>query len=95
VILEVLLVGLIRRLFSKTKPIDIQFCTKNLDRHLTDEAQEKLMELSTQGKINIKEYECLSHCEQCKETFYALVEGKFIAGEPLEVIQEIRKKRND
>jgi uncharacterized protein YuzB (UPF0349 family) len=88
-------VSLIRRIFAKTKPIEIQFCAKNLERHLTEEAQAELMKLSSEKKINIKEYECLSHCERCKETFYALVDGKFVDGKPLEVVKNIINKTNN
>lgn len=91
-VLEVFQLGLINRLFTKTKPVDIKFCEKNLDRHLTEEAQAELMKLSTKGKINIKEYECLSHCERCRKTFYALIDGQYVEGEPLEVVHKIQEK---
>jgi uncharacterized protein YuzB (UPF0349 family) len=81
--------NLLDHLLKKKRPIEIQFCVTNLDRYLTDDAQEQLTELVSNGKVKIKEYECLSYCERCKGTFYALVDGEFVGGDPNKVIQKI------
>ncbi|WP_078427690.1 DUF1450 domain-containing protein [Alkalihalobacterium alkalinitrilicum] len=81
--------------FLRKPKINIEFCVNNIDQFLTDEHVSKYNELFNQVNVNYKEYECLSKCEQCKKTSYAVINGKLIEaddyGELLKVMKEVEK----
>lgn len=69
---------LFQKLFPNTNRTYIQFCKKNLDLHLDDYTKLAFSEFLQQPNIQYKEYECLSKCEACKASAYALVNGHYV-----------------
>lgn len=83
-------------LFSKQKKIHIDFCEKNLDRFLTDEASPNYHHFLSQNHIQFKEYSCQSKCELCKQSPYAIVNGEFIAAETSdELLEKLKQMANN
>ncbi|MCS0671798.1 YuzB family protein [Cytobacillus firmus] len=72
---------LINKLFSKQKTASIEFCQRNLDEFLKEESFAEFNQFLSQKNINYKEYECQSRCKECRQSPYALVDGKLIAAE--------------
>ncbi|GLB59594.1 YuzB family protein [Cytobacillus sp. NCCP-133] len=72
---------LINKLFSKQKPVMIEFCQRNLDQFLKEENYSDFNRFLNQKYINYKEYECQSKCKECRQSPYAVVDGKFISAE--------------
>ncbi|WP_102274996.1 DUF1450 domain-containing protein [Cytobacillus massiliigabonensis] len=84
------------KLFSKQKKIQIDFCEKNLDRFLTDEASPNYHQFLNQNHIQFKEYSCQSKCEFCKKSPYAIVNGEFIAAENSnELLEKLKQMASD
>lgn len=67
-----------QKLFPTKKRIQVAFCQKNLDRHLDEELTRAFSEFLQHPHIQYKEYECLSKCESCLKSVYAIVNGKYI-----------------
>ncbi|WP_370224432.1 DUF1450 domain-containing protein [Cytobacillus sp.] len=72
---------LINKLFSKQKTASIEFCQRNLDAFLKEESVAAFNQFLSQKSVNYKEYECQSRCKECRQSPYALVDGKLIAAE--------------
>lgn len=72
---------LINKLFSKQKPVTIEFCQRNLDQFLKEEDYTEYDRFINQKTIHYKEYECQSKCKECGQSPYAMVDGKFISAE--------------
>ncbi|MBT2688795.1 DUF1450 domain-containing protein [Bacillus sp. ISL-47] len=72
---------LINKLFSKQKPVKVEFCKRNLDEFLKEENFSDYNAFLNQKNIIYKEYECQSKCKECKQSPYAVVDGDFIAAE--------------
>jgi uncharacterized protein YuzB (UPF0349 family) len=84
-------VKLINKLFSKQKPVNIEFCQRNLDEFLKEENFYDYNLFLNQKNINYKEYECQSKCKECKQSPYALVDGDFIAADnPVELLAKLK-----
>ncbi|WP_258309438.1 DUF1450 domain-containing protein [Cytobacillus oceanisediminis] len=84
-------VKLINKLFSKQKPVNIEFCQRNLDEFLKEENFYDYNLFLNQKNINCKEYECQSKCKECKQTPYAVVDGDFIAADnPVELLAKLK-----
>ena len=75
--------GFLTKLFAKEKKLQVEFCEKNLDRFLKKEHFADYQNFLNQKKVNYKEYECQSHCEKCKQSPYAIVNGDFIAADDM------------
>lgn len=71
-----------KRLFPKLlftkKRTQIEFCQKNLNRHLDEKMMLAFTEFLQQPQIQSKEYECLSKCASCQKSAYAMVNGHYI-----------------
>lgn len=80
------------KLFKK-KTVEITFCTKNLDRFLTEESFKLYQSFLIEKQIRYKEYVCQSRCEQCKNKPYALLNGEFVTGEnALDLLHKLEEK---
>ena len=69
---------LFEKLFFTKKRTQIEFCQKNLDRHLNEETTLAFNEFLQHPQIQYKEYKCLSKCSSCQKSAYAIVNGQFI-----------------
>lgn len=86
---------LLQKLFSTKKRTQIKFCQKNLDRHLNDEMTNTFSEFLQHPQIQYKEYECLSKCSFCKQSAYAIVNGKYIeAANMNDLLQHLKSEIN-
>ena len=82
---------LVQKLFSTKKVTTIQFCEKNLDRHLDEKMTIAFREFLQHPQIQYKEYECLSNCATCKKAAYARVNGRYIEAEHMnELLQKVK-----
>ncbi|OCA85731.1 hypothetical protein A8F94_12720 [Bacillus sp. FJAT-27225] len=68
-------------LFPKQKRINVEFCEKNLDRFLSEENLADYQKFLNGKQVSYKEYECQSHCRECKLSPYALVDGQYVSAE--------------
>lgn len=75
------------------KKIKIEFCQKNLDRHLSADMLPTYSEFLQSPQIQYKEYDCLSHCKFCKNKIFAIVNGQYIdAPNPNELLQCLKSE---
>lgn len=78
---DVYIVKFIANFFSKNKIMKIDFCEKNLDQFLPDELSSDYSAFLSKKNIQFKEFECQNKCKECRQSPYAIVNGKFIAAE--------------
>ena len=84
--------NLIAKLFPKRVSINVDFCTKNVDRFFKDEDERKLGKVLNQKGVHYKEYTCQSQCKVCKSSPYVMVNGKLItADDSTELIYKIEQ----
>ena len=82
------------RLFFKKKTIPkIEFCTNNLNRFYDDEAFDQLEKFVEENHLKVREMECLSYCDECARSPYALLNNEFIRAETSDELMEKIKKR--
>ncbi|WP_456276125.1 DUF1450 domain-containing protein [Bacillus sp. AK128] len=72
---------LIKKIFSKHKKINIEFCQKNLDRFLSEDQHSDYNTFLNSNKVIYTEYECQSKCRECKASPYAIVDGQFVSAD--------------
>jgi uncharacterized protein YuzB (UPF0349 family) len=88
--------GLLAKLFSKQRKLQIDFCEKNLDRFVSEEHFPEYEAFFNQKNIVYKEYHCQSKCKECKMAPYAIVNGEFItaddAGKLLDQLKQLQNK---
>ena len=72
---------LLKKLFKKRKRLKLEFCQNNLDRFLNEKSLPLFNEFLSKDHISIKEYNCLSQCQLCKEQPYAIANGEMIGAE--------------
>ncbi|RFU69835.1 DUF1450 domain-containing protein [Bacillus sp. V59.32b] len=85
----------ITKMFSKEKPMTVEFCENNLDRFLNEETFSLFQQFLTQPTVKYKEYECLSECKLCKQSPYAKVDGDIITGEsPDDLLNKLKDFKN-
>lgn len=84
------------RLFSKKrkkKQVKIEFCEKNLDRHLQKDHMAEYEKFFRENKLSLEEYECQSHCELCGKMPYAVMNGEMItADNDRELLKKMKSK---
>lgn len=69
------------------KPI-IEFCVSNL----ASGAGKAMEKLEKDPNLDVIEYGCLSHCDICARTFFALVNGEVVRGnDPDDLVENIYK----
>jgi len=69
-------------LLKKTKKkLSIEVCANNLNQFYSDGDIERLEDFLEENDANIREMNCLSHCEECVCSPYALVNRKLIKAE--------------
>ncbi|MBD7937774.1 MULTISPECIES: DUF1450 domain-containing protein [Cytobacillus] len=86
--------GLFNKIFSKKEQVTIEFCEKNLDRFYTDEDFALFGPFLSSKEVSYKQYECQSHCKQCKKSPYAIVNGEFIQCEtPSELLSQMKEQK--
>lgn len=84
---------LFQKFFSTKKRIHIEFCQKNLDRHLNEKMTHAFSEFLQHPQIQYKEFECLSKCSTCKKAAYAKVNGHYIEANNMnELLQNIKSE---
>ncbi len=82
--------SLLQKLFWKSKKLKLEFCQNNLDRFLDQDTGPLFEEFFNKKAISLKEFECLSHCERCKEKPYVIANGKLIhADGSMDIVGEI------
>ncbi len=86
---------LFNKLFSKQSKIKIEFCQKNLDRFLAEENYSEYDTFLQSKYIDYKEYECQSHCKECKQAPYAVVDGQLISRENSKELLEALQQMTD
>jgi uncharacterized protein YuzB (UPF0349 family) len=95
---DVYIVKFIAKFFSKNKITKIEFCEKNLDQFLTDELSSDYSAFLNKKNIQFNEYECQSKCKECRQSPYAIVNGKLIAadtsGDLLKKLKQIEGKNH-
>jgi uncharacterized protein YuzB (UPF0349 family) len=79
-------------LFKKDKKLELEFCEKNLDRFLAEENMEEYNSFLSKKYVVYKEYSCQSHCEKCRLSPYAILNGEFIAADSsAELLKKLKK----
>ena len=82
--------ALFDKLFKKKKPLKLEFCQNNLDRFLNHESLSQLNQFFNEVSVSVKEFDRLSHCKLCKES-YVIVNGKKVcADDELELLEKLR-----
>ncbi|RFU70059.1 DUF1450 domain-containing protein [Peribacillus saganii] len=85
--------SLLSSIFSKKKKLSIEFCQNNLDRFLDKDTQSSLGHLLRENAIQYKEFECLSHCKECKKSPYVKLNDEMITANTMDnLIKEIESK---
>ncbi|PLS18018.1 hypothetical protein CVD28_10080 [Bacillus sp. M6-12] len=85
--------SLLSNIFSKKKKLSIEFCQNNLDRFLNKGTQASLGHLLRDQAIQYKEFECLSHCKECKQSPYAILNGEMLTADSMEsLIKQVENK---
>ncbi|MEG6573826.1 DUF1450 domain-containing protein [Caldibacillus debilis] len=81
-------------LFSKkNKPGKLYFCTNNLNRFYDDDAFDRLEGFVDEHGLKVREMDCLSYCEECECSPYALFNREFIAADtPDELIEKLKRR---
>ncbi|MCU9612860.1 YuzB family protein [Caldibacillus lycopersici] len=81
-------------LFTKKKQtIKVEFCTNNFDRFYNDDALDELEEFIDKHSIKFREMDCLSFCDECECSPYALINHKFIdANTPEELLKKLKEQ---
>ncbi|KKK37741.1 hypothetical protein WQ57_12340 [Mesobacillus campisalis] len=82
-------------LFKKDKKLNIEFCEKNLDRFLKEEQVEEYGAFLSKKNVLHKEYSCQSHCEKCRLSPYAIVNGEYIAADSYAELLEMLKQTSE
>lgn len=83
--------SLLQKLFWKSKKVKLEFCQNNLNRFLDQDTGSLFEEFFNKESILVKEFECLSHCERCKEKPYVIANGKLIhANGSMELLEKLR-----
>lgn len=85
--------GLLKKILKKEKKIKVEFCQNNLDRFLEEETLPLFQTFINQKHVSMKEYVCLSECEQCTQKPYAKVNGEIIhAEDSKELLNKLKGK---
>lgn len=77
---------------KKDKKLNIEFCEKNLDRFLAEEQMGEYSAFLSQKNVFYKEYSCQSHCETCRHSPYAILNGEVIAADSsAELLEKLKQ----
>ncbi|EUJ22509.1 hypothetical protein PGRAN_12816 [Listeria grandensis FSL F6-0971] len=64
----------------------VEFCVNNL----ASGAQEAFDSLDADANLDVIEYDCLTYCDLCASSMFALVDGEVVRGEtPAELVANI------
>lgn len=78
--------------FKKKKKGKLEFCTNNLNQFYDDESFVKLDHFITEHGLEVKEMDCLSYCDECTCSPYALVDATYVeADTPEQLIQKLKE----
>jgi len=73
--------SLLNKLFKKKKSLELEFCQNNLDRFLDNESLTHFNQFFNEGSVTVKEFDCISHCELCREKSYVMANGEIISAD--------------
>lgn len=81
----------LHNLFKKHKSLKLEFCHNNLDRFLDDESLFLFNQFFSESSVMVKEFDCLSHCELCREKPYVMANGEMICADGgLQLLEKLK-----
>lgn len=82
------------KIFYKKKKLNLTFCQRNIDQFLDKDTMPLYVAFFNEKNVNMKEYNCLSECEECKKRPYAKVNGEIVSAEnSLELLNKLKRKQ--